>query len=160
MKFKANFQLPFFDKRLFIQRLDAQLTDLLVESAQQWLAEATGRVPVWSGAARSTFQELASQVDFAITVSPVSTAPDRRALGESEGFGDLQIDRKRGYYSFTYSTTLEHLIENETTTSSNKNLKTPTPYKFREAALRAWEQVAEQASLPGFRFTVRGRTYG
>ncbi len=161
MKFRANFKLPELDKRKFKQLLDEQLQDLLVESARAWLRAGTFKVPVWSGAALSTFQELASRVNFAISVSPVADAPDRRSLGRSQGTGELEIDTRKGVYSFTYSTTLDHLIENETGVSPiQKRLIRPTPYNFREAALQAWKQVAKDAMLPGLAITVRGRTYG
>jgi hypothetical protein len=160
MKFKGKFQLPSLNLQQFKQKLDIQLRDLLVESAKVWLQAGTSKVPVWSGAARSTFQDLASRVNFAISISPVPHAPDRRGLGRSTGTGDLEIDPKKGFYSFTYTTTLEHLIENETTVSDNPNLKTPTPYNFRQAALEAWRQVAQNASLTDLKITIKGRTYG
>lgn len=159
MKFKFNAQLPTFNKRNFIQRLDLELGDLLVEAATAWLEAGAFKVPVWSGAARSTFQELAAKLNFALSISPVNNAPDRRALGRDSGTGDFIIDKKRGIYGFEYTTTLDHLIENETTESNFPNLKTPTPYNFRLAALRAWEDVARRAGLPGFRFTITGRIF-
>jgi hypothetical protein len=160
MKFTGKFQLPELNISKIQRQLDDYLSDLLVESAKAWLEGGVFKVPVWSGAARSTFQELASRVDFAIAISPKSNAPDRRGLGEAEGFGELKIDTKSGVYSFTYATTLDHLIENETTTSSFPGLITPTPYNFREAALRAWLEVAEKASLPGFVLTIKSKNYG
>lgn len=160
MKFQARFQLPEINQGVFKKLLDKQLTDLLVESAKAWLEAGTFKVPVWSGAAASTFQELASRIGFTLGITPVSTAPDRRSLGRNEGTGIIEIDSNRGTYSFTYSTTLDHLIENETGASNFPGLITPTPYNFREAALMAWQQVARTAKLPGLAITIKGRTYG
>ena len=160
MKFQLKTQLPTLDRRVFQQKLDSMLTDLLTESARAWLQAGSFKVPVWSGAALSTFHELASRVNFAISVSPVAGAPDRRSLGKQESTGELKIDSKSGLYAFEYSTTLEHLIENETTTSNFPGLITPTPYNFREAALRAWEDVVKNARLPGLTLRVKGKTYG
>ncbi len=159
MKFTAKFQLPELNLRKFKQQLDRELTDLLIESAIAWLQAGSFKVPVWSGAARSTFLDLASRVNFSIGISPVSTAPDRRSLGRSQGTGELKIDKKRGIYGFVYATTLDHLIENELGVSSLPNLITPTPYNFRAAALRAWEQVAIKSSLPGLVVTAKGKVF-
>jgi hypothetical protein len=159
MKFRAKFQLPSLNLSQFKKKLDLQLRDLLARSAAEWLMAAEQKIPVWSGAAVSTLQELASKIGFQISVTPTSTAPDRRDLGRRSGEGELQIDMVRGVYGFTYNTTLDHLIENETMTSTLPGLITPTPYKFREDALRAWRRVAATAELPNLKFTLRGRTY-
>ena len=160
MKFKFKTQLPTLNIRQFKAQLERDLTDLLVRSATAWLQAGVFKVPVWSGAARSTFVDLASRVNFTLTITPKSTAPDRRGLGKAEGTGELKIDPKRGTFGFVYTTTLDHLIENETGTSNFPGLITPTPYNFREAALSAWQEVADQAQLPGFRLNVKGRIYG
>lgn len=159
MKFTAKFQLPELNIRKFKQQLDRKLSDLLVESAIAWLQAGAFKVPVWSGAARSTFLDLASRVNFSIEISPVASAPDRRSLGRSQGTGELKIDKKRGVYGFVYATTLDHLIENELGVSPLPNLITPTPYNFRQAALRAWERVAIKSSLPGLVLTAKGRVF-
>lgn len=159
MKFTAKFQLPELNLRKFKQQLDRELSDLLVESATAWLQAGAFKVPVWSGAARSTFLDLASRVNFSISISPVATAPDRRALGRSQGTGELKIDKKRGVYGFVYTTTLDHLIENELGVSLFPGLITPTPYDFRLAALRAWEQVAIKSSLPGLVLNAKGAVF-
>jgi hypothetical protein len=159
MKFTAKLNLPELDVRAFKTKLDRELSDLLIEAATAWLEAGVFEVPVWSGAARSTFADLAARLNFSIAVSPVATAPDRRALGRSQGEGRLLIDKTKGTYGFEYSTTLDHLIENETGTSTFPNLKTPTPYNFRLAALRAWEEVARKSSLPGLRVSAKGRVF-
>lgn len=159
MRFRFNAQLPFLDTRKYKQQLDQSLRDLLVKSASAWLAAAADAIPVWSGAAESTLKDLAAQVNFALSVTPVNNAPDRRRLGTEEGTGELDVDASKGRYSFTYTTTLAHLIANERGFNA-RNLKTPTPYNFREKAMKAWEEAIRNADIPNIRVTVKGRIYG
>lgn len=161
MKFTATLQLPFIDNRAFLKSLDETLTDLLTESITAWLQVSTTVVPVWSGAARSTFRDLASRINFSFSTHPVSSAPDRRALGTSQGFSELEIDKKRGIYGFTYITTLDHLIENETSVASiDEFLHVKTPYNFRDKAARAWEDVAANAEIPDIGLRTKKQVYG
>jgi len=159
MKFTFNAQLPTLDVNKIKAQIDQELSDLLIEAATAWIEAGAFKVPVWSGAARSTFHDLASRLNFTLAISPTANAPDRTALGRGAGSGDLKIDKKRGTYGFEYSTTLDHLIENETGTSNLPGLKTPTPYNFRLAALRAWEEVAKKSNLPGFRIKATGKVF-
>lgn len=155
MKFVGKFRTIELDLPRFRKDLSKELQEVLAQSAFAWLNAATSVVPVWSGAARSTFKPLADRISFQLAISPKSTAPDRRSEGESEGTGDFDIDVPNGKFFFTYSTTLAHLIFNEfnANPANDPNAFAPgaitgTPYGFLGKAQQAWQRVADTVRLP------------
>jgi hypothetical protein len=129
-------------------------------------------MPVWSAASRATFAPLASQVEYALGYSPVSDAPNRIDIGIGASPGDngtFQRGETPGVYSFTYSTTLPHLIVNEYHNANNfppKNgrsfhLTDPGPYRFQEKGKAAFLKYASEITLPGVSlFTAHTITIG
>jgi hypothetical protein len=83
--------------------------------------------------------------------TPVSDAPDRIQMGLNNGEAVFEVDSSQSIYSFTYSTTLPHLIINEYFNANDfpeKNghqfhLTHPGPYHFQEAGRRTFERFAE-----------------
>jgi len=166
MRFKATFRLPKVDISAFQRALDERLIRATTQGAVVWLTkvieEATPRVgmPVWSAASRATFAPLASQVEFALAYSPVAGAPDRIDIGIGASPGDngtFERGETPGIYSFTYSTTLPHLIINEyynANTFLNPEgkpyfrLKDPGPYHFQEKGKAAFLKHAGEVTLP------------
>lgn len=122
--------------------LHEQLLETLRQGAKIWVLTAQENIPIWSGASQSTLKTLAGKVGVDIAVFPVSGAPDRTALGEGSGRGDLEINRGAARYSFFYSTNLPYLIRNETQNmdaAMRGRLRTPTPYQFRLKADAAFK---------------------
>lgn len=170
MHFTANFRLPRVDMNGFRQALDETLIRATTEGAKVWLTkvieDSTPRVgmPVWSAASRATFSPLASQVAFALAYSPVPDAPSRIDVGIGASPGDngtFERGEKPGIYSFTYSTTLPHLIINEyhnANTLRDKHgtlrfhLTDPGPYHFQEKGKAAFLKHANEVSLPDVPF--------
>lgn len=155
MKFVGKFRAIELDLPRFKKEFAKELQEVLELSAIAWLNAVTRVVPVWSGAARSTFKPLADRISFQLAVAPKSTAPDRRSEGESEGTGEFDIDIPKGKFFFRYSTTLEHLIFNEFNANPANDPKafapqriTGTPYGFLEKAQQAWQRVADTVRLP------------
>ncbi len=167
MHFTANFRLPRVDMNEFRKLLDEQLIRATTQGAVVWLTkvieESTPRagMPVWSAASRATFAPLASQVEYALALSPVSDAPNRIDIGIGASPGDNGVFERGetpGIYSFTYSTTLPHLIINEYNNANEYRnpksgkpyfrLTNPGPYHFQEKGKSAFLKHAAEVVLP------------
>jgi hypothetical protein len=153
MRLSAQFQVPRVNISRYRQALHEHLSEALAQAGTAWLqATATEIVPVWSAASRATFSPLASYVGYVLSLSPVADAPNRIQLGIDNGQATFEADRDSGVYSFSYSTTLPHLIINEyfnantfidpLTGRQYFHLKNPGPYHFQEAGRRAFERFA------------------
>jgi hypothetical protein len=161
MRLSAVFQVPRVNFARYRAALQERMSEVLKQAAVQYLrATAEGKVPVWSGASRATFSALASHVDYALFIAQASGAPNRIDLGLAHGVGVFEIDATQGLFSFTYSTTLPHLIVNEyynantfinpKTGQPYFHLKTPGPYHFQEAGQDAFREATAQVELPGW----------
>jgi hypothetical protein len=153
MRLTALFQVPRVDFARYRQALHERLSEALVQATMSYIdATAERIVPVWSGASRATFSELASHVGYVLMLSPVGGAPNRVSLGLANGTGTFETDSANGIYRFSYSTTLSHLIINEyhDATQWGFHLINPGPYHFQEAGAEAFRQVASEVELPGW----------
>jgi hypothetical protein len=166
MHFSGTFRLPKVDMNEFNKLLDERLVRAITQGAREWLTavieDSTPRVgmPVWSAASRATFSPLASQAEFALGYAPVPDAPNRIDMGIGASPGDngtFERGETPGMYSFTYSTSLRHLIINEynnANTFLNKDgkqyfhLTDPGPYHFQEKGKAAFLKYAATVSLP------------
>lgn len=127
--------------------LHKELVRVLREAVKIWVLTAQANIPVWSGASQSTLKTLAGKVGVDIAVFPVPGAPNRTGIGAGAGFGDLEINRERGTYTFFYLTNLPYLIRNETQNmdaAMRHRLRTPTPYEFRKKADAAFRDYIRQ----------------
>jgi hypothetical protein len=168
MHLTANFQVPKVDFEKYRQVLHERLSQAITDGAREWLTsvlrESTAvGMPVWSAASMSTFAPLASQVNYAIALSPVSGVSSRVDVGigaSSSNNGVFEWGETPGHYSFTYSTGLEHLIVNEynnanayinpNTGSPYFHLTNPGPYHFQEKGEKAFRQSVSEIALPGW----------
>lgn len=165
MKVTATFRAPRIDLAKYKRALHDQLSLAITHAAFEWLGATTAVIPVWSGASLATFLPLATQIGFAIAIAPVPTAPNRFSLGLSQGEGSVNMDAQQGRYTFTYSTTLSHLIWNE---FNNANvfpdpglfgtLRDPGPYHFQQKGLNAFRRFAQTVRLPGIRDSITVKT--
>ena len=103
-------------------------------------------IPIWSGASVATFSKLASKVGLGMSINTAGDAPDRIRLGEENSEATFTPDRDSGIYSFSYVTTLPHLIVNEyhDATQWGFNLKHPGPYHFQEKGQEAFRDYFER----------------
>lgn len=172
MRFVGVLKAPRLDPH-YRAKMDEALNQWLIRGATAWLNAVTGIVPVWSGAALSTFKHLADSIGYNLLIQPTWTGCGRNlprrsrlSIGAGDGDGGLDIDQKRGKYFFFYSTTLRHLIFNEFNSNPHADpavfadLIHPIPYKFQLAGQKAFESVAQFARLPwpkiiiGVRFRI------
>jgi hypothetical protein len=165
MRLKATFRVPKVNQMRFQEALHACLSKAISESCRRWLTtvvkESTAvGLPIWSAASIATFSPLASQINFALAMAPVSGAPDRVSVGIASGTGVFKWGEPAGLYTFTYSTSLKHLIINEyhnantfinpKTGKSYFHLKHPGPYHFQQKAEQAFRDFASTVVLPGW----------
>ena len=149
MKFTGTLVAPRIDLAKYRKALDKHLRETIAQALMEWLeATVLAEVPVWSGASRATFLQLARNIEYNIPIFPV--APSRVGRGLSESNGSLETDEVKGRYVFKYQTTLPWLIINEyfDATQLGFHLKKPGPYDFQSKGRAAFQQFAETVSLP------------
>jgi len=158
MHIRATLKAPKLKLAKYRRKLHEQLSEALAESCKVWLTAAVG-LPIWSGASVATFTPLASYVAFALAPTPVGGALDRVSIGIANGSAEFEPGTGRaGLYTFTYSTTLPHLIINEyhdANTFIGPNgpyfhLKNPGPYHFQKKAAAAFRSFVPTIELPGW----------
>jgi hypothetical protein len=165
MKFSAKFDLIEIDLAAWRRQVDRVLMEALAQGIYQYLTAIMSRVPVWSGASRATFLQLASTISLVIPIEPSARggAYSRIADGTAQGSGRLLVDTLSGRYRFEYKTTLPHLIYNEehdaNVEKSDPNvfgvLKKPGPYHFQQYGADAFLSVARAARLPSPWLTIK-----
>lgn len=163
MKMTADFHAPRLDLSKYEQMLREHLTAKIIAAAQDWLTATTFKIPIWTGASIATFLPLAQAASFPLTLygrgSPLSLGLESRiSLGLNNADGYLSIDDPKGSYTFTYSTTLAHLIWNEFNNANihpdptkwppPAELINPGPYEFQRVGEMAFDRYAAGVRLP------------
>jgi hypothetical protein len=155
MKFTGTLVAPQIDLQKYTRILSDELLDRLSYAAFEWLDATAATIPQWSGASAATFLHLAREIGYSLSIDQAPGAPNRISRGLRESKGEFTIERDQGRVSFTYSTTLAHLIYNE---FNNANLHpdptlffrliNPGPYRFQERGRAAFQRVAASVRLP------------
>ena len=87
MKFTGTLVAPRIDLAKYRKALDKHLRETIAQALMEWLeATVLAEVPVWSGASRATFLQLARNIEYNIPIFPVaprrwrssSTSPNSR----------------------------------------------------------------------------------
>lgn len=151
MKAIASLRVPVLDLDGYRLRLHEHMTQVLKEATTKWLESTAHYVPVWSGASRATFSPLASQVEYALSISPV--VPSRESIGLDNATGLFETNTTPGLYTFTYITTLPWLIINENYDARQWgfHLKNPGPYHFQRRGDTAVRMYSNGITLPDLR---------
>jgi hypothetical protein len=164
MHLTAKLQLPKLNLNRCKELLNRRLSEGLAQASRQWLVTTAEIIPVWSGASKATFSPLASHAEYALLISPV--VPSRIELGLEHGTAQYEADKNTGLYSFTYLTTLPHLVVNEyynanefrdpITGEQTFHLKRPGPYHFQEKGREAFKRFmqTEFVGLPDWRTCI------
>lgn len=159
MHLSAKFQCPSSDFRKYREALHAKLAEALAQAATAWIDTATPPdtanpvIPVWSGASRATFSQLANYIGYVLTYPIADGGPDRISLGESMGSGTFVAGTgDPGIYSFSYETTLPHLNVNERYDARQwgYRLVNPGPYNFVEKGREAVRKVFTEFVMPSW----------
>ena len=146
MGLTAKLQIPQIDVSSYRTATHDRLSETITEAAKAWIDNAEGIIPVWSGASRATFLDLANKVGYQLMIDPV--AASRIELGYENGVATFTANKEESTYSFSYSTSLAHLIINEyyDATQWGFHLKRPGPYHFQEAGRNALRRIT--VSMP------------
>jgi len=156
--FKCDFVGMWFDRGSYEEALLNALRHINEVAGRAWLKAAVDETPIptWSGASRSTFQKLASDLGTAVPIGPIRAKKNRIALGRANaGASGKFEDRKNLIVGFIYETTLQYLAYNEYNAAVAGPPPQPysnnvrfTPYNFQGRAQAAWEFEASRAKLP------------
>jgi hypothetical protein len=156
MRLHGTFRIPRLNLQAYKSVLQEELGRAITQAALEWLGATTALIPVWSGASIATFQPLASEVGFQLaSLANIRAFKNRIPLGLQNAEGDVQTDVDAGQFTFTYRTTLAHLIYNE---FNNANISpdptlfagliTPGPYEFQRHGQQAFDRFASTVRLP------------
>lgn len=161
MKFRSSWKGFVLNTRAFLGSTDAKMRLATEEAARIWLRHAIPAVPVWSGASRATFEQLASAVGVNVPITVAPKAPNRVALGRANSRGGIEKGKGKANWRFYYENNLRYLAANETRSVGvgeagvKWGLIQPTPYNFREAAQAAVDAFAKTVRLPRIEITSK-----
>lgn len=127
-------------------------------AGRAWLHTVMDKTPIytWSGASRATFRRLAQALGTRVSIGTIrSPQGDRIAMGMTRSKGYVSVDRSKFTVSFTYQTTLPHLIYNEFDPPVPGRYPQPrtthvrgTPYFFQAKGAIEWVKYAKKIRLP------------
>lgn len=166
IKISTIYKLPTIDVRAWQRAVDKNFSTAIADAARVWLQATTVEIPVWSGASLATFVQLANAAGFALGgITPAFNAPARIGLGLSASQGSLEADKSNLIYSFTYATTLRHLIFNEFNNANASpdstlfgTLKKPGPYRFQQKGKIAVSSILKDLRLPDLNKFIKTKT--
>jgi hypothetical protein len=163
MHFTAKFQAPRVDFAKFRRALQEQLGEKLAQAGAVWLHATADEIPVWSGAERATFTPLASYVGYVLSIAPVVSSRVELGIGSGSATFDAG-ETNPSLYTFSYETTLPHLLINEyqnantfinpSTGKPYFHLTNPGPYGFQRKGERAFRAFASEIVLPGWDYIL------
>jgi hypothetical protein len=153
MKFTGSFKAPRINVAAYRQKLQEVLGDAIAHAAFEWLGATVQEVPVWSGASRATFMPLASLIGFQVRSTQSSGVAE-----STSGSVTRQVTSKRtatGVFTFTYATSLEHLIFNEFNNgnivqalANSVNSRTQAPTTSKRRGLRHSDGLPQTCGSP------------
>jgi len=157
MKFSAKLERVLIDNTTYMKVFDHVLREALAHAIYVYLDAVLKKIPVWSGAERATFLQLAHQISLDIPIAPTAWGGklNRIALGQRCGTGRLIVDAATGRYHFEYTNDLHYLTFNENRDANaggdpnvKGKLRNPGPYHFQTLGANAFIQDAKNTHLP------------
>jgi hypothetical protein len=156
MKMTCELQLLKLNLSAYNKVVSKELTQKLKEGVGVWIQKAVSIIPVWMGASHGTFIKLAAKIGMTFSVSGLGGIPGFPGPAEGNRQSQGRLVTWGGNYMAEYSTTLWHLIYNEThNANENKEearvfyrLINPTPYHFQSQANAAFAAYISNVRLP------------
>lgn len=155
MKVTYRFNVPTINLSGYRTALDKHMREVIGQAVMEWLDVVLAEVPLWSGASRATFHKLQQAVGHSYSYG---FSGERGRMGEEMSTGEIETRADKGTYTFTYGTTLPHLIWNEyhnanvdpdaTKWPPPAELHKPGPYGFQRIGEYAFKKFAESVKLP------------
>ncbi len=153
MKFTGTFRSFRIGMSAYRERLHEHLSNEIAHAAFLWLNAVLMQIPVWSGASHGTFLRLSREVGYQLTVQPKVVS--RVAYGQRHGDGEVTADPTKGKYTFTFETSLAHLVYNEFNNANSipdptlfYRLIQPGPYGFQQVGVKVFQEYAKTVRLP------------
>lgn len=82
------------------------MTEFVINALKVWVLHTVQPIPVWSGAARASFLQLAAEARTSIEITPI--APSRILLGLTEATSEVIVIPGKEY-GWTWHSNLIHL---------------------------------------------------
>jgi hypothetical protein len=150
-KFRGTFSTIKLDVSSYTASLDEELRRKLEEGARQWVAAATGRVPIWSGMARASLRPITQIANGNIVISPLQA---KSRIPEGERLGSAELIARFPEYKLKISTSVPHfVIQDEQRVSRGGSPR--APWKAFEAGDAALQAVLSTVTLPPIVFDVK-----
>lgn len=150
-RFKGSFSTIKLDTTAYTSQLDDVMQQVLEEGARQWVAAATGRVPIWSGMARASLRPISQLANSQIVISPLQA---KSRIPEGERLGDASLVARFPEYKLTISTAVEHFVIQDDGRVSRGGSPS-APWKSFEAGNAALRAVISNVPLPPVVFDVK-----
>lgn len=156
LKVTATFKPPTFDYSKWKTLSDEKMREQLAKAVFVWIQAATAPIPVWSGASLATFQPLASEISYNLSIRGTRHG-DFRGLGPAVGVAESEgsFEESKGVFKAIYATSLRHLIWNEYHNANTDpdpslfgKLKNPGPYNFQEKGRAAALPIVKDVRMP------------
>ena len=154
MRFKGKLAALFVDVEDYIAQLQSGLDDQMREFLKQWLTATTGRIPLYSGLTRGSFQAVAQLAGTRVVLSPLK-AKSRVPEGKSLGHAELDA-RTPGLVKFVFESTAGALAFLD----KSKGKSASSPWGFVEAGAKLFEEFTKKTRFPQPKFTSRPFSVG
>ena len=152
MKIRLKLQIPRLEAAVFERQLQLEFSEAIARAAADYLNATTALIPTWSGASLATFRPLASELGLPLSILPVAGF-SRVQVGVGQGVAEVASEN--GRFSFTYATSLKHLVFNEFNNANispdpglRGTLRNPGPYGFTKAGRVAVEATLRRVRPP------------
>jgi hypothetical protein len=150
-RFKGSFSTIKLDVPGYTAALDARMQEVLEEGARQWVAAATGRVPLWTGMARASLRPITKLVNGSIVLSPLR---DKSRIPEGERLGDASLTARFPEYKLSISTSVTHFVIQDDNRVSRGGSPS-APWKAFDAGNAALQAVLATVNLPPIVFDIK-----
>ena len=112
-KVKADVKFPRIDIPRTKDKIGSVMVNFVVDVLGEWVSTTTDVIPVWSGASRATFLQLATAAGVGIEIESFIVAPigSRIPLGIETTTSEALIDprSRTGQFGWSYESILEYL---------------------------------------------------
>ncbi len=141
MKFTGHFTGAKLDLGAYQRLLEAHLKNELRRVTKEWLRAVTGRVPVWSGMAQASLQNVATEIGTSLVISP----GHKSRVGLGTPMGTVNARYGPTDFTITISTRVPHYVLQE---SRNVGVSKSAPWQSFEAGAIAYLKAAQSVRLP------------
>ena len=141
----AEFKLLTLDSIGINQEFNKQLTELLHNASRAFVKSAYGRVPVYTGMSRASFQPLASFLGLSLIINPkiprVKGGAYTKDIASGYAKGSFEFKYGPTVYMMIFRSTVFHYWINENFNVPSLHLKQATPWNSLTTGAMAFINV-------------------